>query len=125
LVDDLVYETMTDCSTREFLFHVVPVKVVDIESEVVDAFTSLRKAQSADGILLPPPRATLDMTDDDELYNHVLRGVVLCMDCGKPRCVYSAQAFSKMKPHGEYTKEDEIDCRYAFISSVFFIALTS
>jgi hypothetical protein len=72
LVDDLVYETMTDCSTREFLFHVVPVNVVDIESEVVNAFTVLRKAQSPDGILLPPPRATLDMTADDELYNHVL-----------------------------------------------------
>ena len=40
LVDDLVYETMTDCSTREFLFHVVPVNVVDIESEVVNAFTA-------------------------------------------------------------------------------------
>ena len=61
LVDDLVYETMTDCSTREFLFHVVPVKVVDIESEVVNAFTALRKAQSAERILLLPPRATLDI----------------------------------------------------------------
>ncbi len=50
----------------------VPVKVVDIESEVVNAFTVLRKAQSADGILLPPPRATLDMPADDELYIHVL-----------------------------------------------------
>jgi len=54
-----------------------------------------------------------------------IRGVVLCMDCGKPRCVYSAQAIAKMKPHGEYSKEDEIYCRFAFISSVFFNALTS
>ncbi len=41
------------------------------------------------------------------------------MDCQKPRCIYSMEAIAKMKPHGEHTKEEVIDCRYvipAFIS---------
>jgi hypothetical protein len=54
LIDELVYETITDCSTREFLFHVVPVKVIEVEGEVVNSFTVLRKAQSVNALLLPP-----------------------------------------------------------------------
>ena len=44
-----------------------------------------------------------------------LRGVVHCMDCQKPRCIYSAQAIAKMKPHGEHTREEGIDCRCAHV----------
>ena len=70
MIDELVYETITDCSTREFLFHVVHVKVVEVEGEVVSAFTVLRKAKSVNALLLPPPRATMDMIADDVLYNN-------------------------------------------------------
>jgi hypothetical protein len=38
-----------------------------------------------------------------------LRGVVNCMDCQKPRCIYSMQAIAKMKPSREHTKEEGID----------------
>jgi len=46
------------------------------------------------------------------LLNRV-RGVVHCMDCQKPRCINdSMQAIAKMKPLGEHTNEEGIDCRY-------------
>jgi hypothetical protein len=56
-----------------------------------------------------------------------LVSVVRCMECEKPRCVYSAQAISKMKPLGEHTKEEAIDCRYYFLDldCVFSIAFDS
>jgi len=39
LLDDVIYTTILDCSTMEFLFHVDPVKVAtDQPSEVVNAF---------------------------------------------------------------------------------------
>ncbi len=72
LIDEIVYETITACSTREFVFHVDRVKVVEVEGEVVNAFTVLRKAQSVNAPLLPPSQATMDMTTDDVLYNKVL-----------------------------------------------------
>ncbi len=47
-----------------------------------------------------------------------LRGVVnYCMDCQKPRCIYSMQAIAKMKPAGKHTKEVGVDCKYDFFKS--------
>ena len=54
------------------MFHVDHVKVVEVEGEVVNAFTVLGKAQSVNALLLPPPRATMDMNANDILYDNVL-----------------------------------------------------
>ena len=62
LIDEPIYETITDCSTTEFLFRVDHVKVVEVEGDVVNAFNVLRKAHSANAIFLPTTRATMDMT---------------------------------------------------------------
>jgi hypothetical protein len=38
-----------------------------------------------------------------------LRGVVHCMDCQKPRCIYSSQAIAQLKPpNNDHTREEEI-----------------
>ena len=51
-----------------------------------------------------------------------VRGVVHCLDCQQARCLYSMQVIAKMKPPGEHTKEEGIDCKYmihAFISCLY------
>jgi len=67
----VVYSTILDCSTGEFMFHVGHVKVVDQPSEAVNAFTVLRKAQTLKTLVLPPSRDTMNMTVDDILHNDV------------------------------------------------------
>ena len=53
VLDEGVYETMHDCSTREFIFDVFPVEVPEGDP----AFSILRAAQSL-GTIFPPPRVT-------------------------------------------------------------------
>ena len=67
----MVYTIILDCSTREFLLHVDPVKVVDQPSEAANTLIVLRKAQSLKTLVLPPPRDTLNMTANDILHNDV------------------------------------------------------
>ena len=68
-----MYETMNDCSTREFIFVVKPFEIPEGHVEVVNAFTVLRAAQChTGGIMIPPPRNTLDNTCDDILHNDIL-----------------------------------------------------
>ena len=43
LLDAVVYTTIVDCSTKEFMFHVDHVKVVDQPGEVVNVSTVFRK----------------------------------------------------------------------------------
>ncbi len=40
-----------------------------------------------------------------------LRGIVQCVECQKPRCVYSHQSISHMVPPGESTIEEQTECR--------------
>ena len=49
-----------------------------------------------------------------------LRGVVHCKDCMKPRCIYSMQAIANMKPPGEHTREEAIECRCVFANYAFY-----
>ena len=54
-LDEGVYETMNDCSTREFIFNVSHVEVRE------------------GGTTVPPPRVTKDNTAGDNLHNGLLR----------------------------------------------------
>ncbi len=57
-----------------------------------------------------------------------LRGVVHCMDCQKPRCIYSSQAIAKLKPpDNDHTREEKIDCRCVcgLFSLICFTLFTS
>jgi hypothetical protein len=40
-----------------------------------------------------------------------IRGIVQCMDCQKPRGIYSLLAPTNMKPSGDSTLEEQVDCR--------------
>jgi hypothetical protein len=72
ILDDVIYTTILDCSTREFLFRVDHVKVADQSSEVVNVFTVHSKAQSMRTLVLPP-WDTLNNTADDIFHNDVFR----------------------------------------------------
>ena len=40
-----------------------------------------------------------------------LRGVVQCLECTKPRCIYSAIAIANMQPPGVFTPQEQVECR--------------
>ena len=44
-----------------------------------------------------------------------LRGVVQCMECTKPRCIYSAVSIGSMQPTGVFTPQEQVECRYAIV----------
>jgi hypothetical protein len=44
-----------------------------------------------------------------------LRGIVHCMECKKPRCIYSFNAITHMQPLGESTRAEQEDCRYMIV----------
>ncbi len=72
MLDEGTYETMNDCPTRDFQFHVKPVEIPEGQREEVNAFDVLRAAQTHDIIELPPPRNTRDNTAGDILHNDIL-----------------------------------------------------
>jgi hypothetical protein len=53
-----------------------------------------------------PPRKNFEL-------GHIsrLRGLVQCMECQKPRGIYSLLAPANMKPSGDSTIEEQLDCR--------------
>ena len=71
LLDEGLYETMNECSTREFILYVSPFEVRERDPEVVNAFSILKVAQTL-GTIVPPPRVTKDNRNDDNLYNDIL-----------------------------------------------------
>ena len=40
-----------------------------------------------------------------------IRGIVQCMECKKPRCIYSLYAITHMQPPGESSRAEQDDCR--------------
>ncbi len=72
LLDEGVYETMTLCCTREFIFDSVLVELSEGGSDTINNFSVLIAAQFM-GTFLPPPRITKDNTADDNLHNDLLR----------------------------------------------------
>jgi len=44
------------------------------------------------------------------------RGLLHCLECKKPRCIYSMNAISEMQPSGSCRTEEQMDCMYMFLA---------